>query len=125
MPYPLPTIVLRKVLQRQADLPLALLLAGDDLERARVESRLLLLLLSAGAALLRDLGPATACRLVIGRAGSVAVVNDTLVSKLAAAKEFLGEVAGVESVAGRVNGLGDELGISREAQQGGDEVLGY
>lgn len=122
--------MLRSVLQKQADLPLALLLAWNDLERTRVESRLLLLLmllllLNAGAALLGDLRPATACRLVVGRAGSVAVVDDTLVSKLAAAKEFLSEVAGIESTAGRVDGLGDKLGVSREAQQGGNEVLGY
>lgn len=83
-----------------------------------------MLLLSAGAALLGHLRPATACGLVISGAGSVAVVNNAFVGELAAAEEFLGEVAGVEGVAGRVNRLGDELSVSRETQQGGNEVIG-
>lgn len=117
--------VLWKNLLGQLALPLTLLFAGDNLECARVEGRLLLLLLSAGAALLGNLRPATACGLVVSRARSVAVVDDALVGELAAAKEFLSEVTGVERVAGRVNGLGDELGVSRETQKGGDEVLSW
>jgi hypothetical protein len=119
--------VLWKNLVRQAALPLALLLARDDLERARVESRLLLLLvlLDAGATLLGDLGPATACGLVVGGAGSVTVVDNALVCELSAAEELLGKVARVEGVAGRVDGLGDELSVGRETQKGGNEVLSW
>jgi hypothetical protein len=87
--------ILSKNFISQLALPLALLLARNDLERARVESRLLLLLLKAGAALLGDLGPATACGLVISGAGSVTVVDDALVGELAAAEELLREVAGI------------------------------
>lgn len=83
------------------------------------------MLLGACATLLGDLRPATACGLVLGGAGGVAVVNDALVSELATAKEFLGEVTGVQCVTSGVDGLGDEFSISGEAQEGRDEILSY
>lgn len=90
----------------EANLSLGLLLRSHDLEVARVE-RLLGLLCGAGASLLGDFGPAAACRLVFSRRGCVALIDDALVSQLAAAEEFLGEVAGIDGVRGRVNRLGD------------------
>jgi len=100
------------------NLPLALLLAGDNLESTGVEgSRLLLLLLGTCAALLGHLRPATASRFVLSRARCAAVIDNALLGKLAAAEELFGEVAGVKSVACGVNGLGDELSIGRETQE--------
>lgn len=104
--------------KERRNLPLTLLLAWHDLESTRVKGRLLLLLLLLGASatFLSNLGPATACRLVLGRTGRVAVVDNALVRELAAAEKFLSEVTGVEGVAGGVDGLRDELGIGGEAQ---------
>ncbi len=81
-------------LKEEIDLPLALLLARNDFECARVESGLLLLLLllAARATLLGDFGPATTGRFVLSRAGCAAIIDNTLVGKLAATKELLGEM---------------------------------
>lgn len=84
---------------------------------------MLLLLLNASPALLSDLGPAAACRLVLSRAGRCAVIDDALVGQLAAAQEFFGEVTRVESVACGVDRLRDELGISGKTQERRDKVL--
>jgi len=85
----------------------------------------LLLLDSAGTALLGDLRPATTCGLVLCRRSSVAFVDDALVGELAAAEELFSEVARVERVGGRVHGFSDQLGVGWETEERGDKVFGY
>lgn len=108
-----------ELLQRiETILPLGLLLGGDDLEVARVERLLHLLLLdSASATLLSDFRPATTCGLVLGRRSSVAFVDDALVGELAAAEELFSEMARVERVGGRVHGFSDQLGVGWETEE--------
>lgn len=108
------------LVHNQRHLPLAFLLTGDDLESTRVERGrlllLLLLLLGTCAALLSNLRPAASCGFVLGWAGSIAIVDDALVGELTAAEELFSEMTGVECVACRVDGFGDELSIGRETQ---------
>ena len=107
-------------------LPLGLLLGGDNFEVARVERLLRLLLLdSAGAALLGDLRPTTTCGLVLGRRSSVAFVDDALIGELAAAEELFSEVARVERVGGGVYRFCNQLGVGWETEERGDKVFGY
>lgn len=108
-------------------LSLGLLLGSDDLEVARVQGLLLLLLLllgSVGAALLGNFRPPAASSFVVSGGGSVALVDNALVSQLTAAKELLGKVTRVESAGSGMNGFSDEFGISWETEEGRDKVLG-
>ena len=85
----------------------------------------LLLLDSAGTALLGDLRPATTCGLVLCRRSSVAFVDDALVGELAAAEELFSEVARVKCVGGGVYRFCDKLGVGWEAEERGDKIFGY
>jgi len=102
----------------------ALLLGWHDLEIAVVQRALRLWLLRAWTALLGNLTPTTA-GLVLGRARSVALVDDALVSQLTAPQELLGEMTAVNVVSSRMDRFGDELLLRREAKQRGDKFLGY
>jgi hypothetical protein len=54
-------------------------------------------------------------------------LDDDLFSagKLAAAQKFLGKVAGVQGVGGRVHGFGNELCVGGEAEERRDEIFSY
>ena len=110
-PYPTRNRVVHS--QVQANLALGLLLGRNNLEVAVLEGSRCL---RTDAALLGDLRPA-AGRLVLGRRRRVTLVDDALVRKLTAAQELFGKMARVQSVGGRVYRLGDELGVSGEAQE--------
>lgn len=105
----------------------ALLLGRNDLEVTIVERALLLLLLlllRVGVALLGNLAPATT-RLVISRAGCVALVDNALVGKLTAAQELFSKVATINVVGRSMDRFRDELKLRREDEEGRDEVVGY
>lgn len=79
---------------REKYLTLSLLLARNNLEVSRIQGTGLFLWLGA---LLSDLGPSTSTgSFVLGRARIVALIDDALISELAATKELFSEVARVE-----------------------------
>jgi hypothetical protein len=99
-------------------LPLALLTRSNDLERG-VASLLLTLLggSSAGSgALLGNLGPATTV-LLLSEGARGDGVDNALVSKLAAANEFVCEATAVESLGVGVDRVGDDLSLGGEEEK--------
>ena len=96
------------------NLPLSLLLGSNNLKVARVQGRLLG---RVGATLLGDFRPSASSSLVLSGRRGVALINDALVRQFTPAKELLGEMARVERAGGGMNGLGNEFGVSREAEK--------
>lgn len=97
-----------------------LLLSGNDLEVTIVER--VLLLLCALAALFGNLAP-TATRLVLSRAGSVALIKNALVGELAAPNKLLGKMTAINIVRCGMDRFGDEFELGWEREEGRNEFL--
>ena len=102
-----------------------LLLRRHNLEIPTIQRPLLLrLLLGAWPSLLRNLAP-SATRFVLRGTRRITLVHDPLVSQLPASHELLREMAAIDVVGSRVDGLGEEFLLSGETEEGDDEVLGW
>ena len=100
-------------------LPLALLAGSNHLEGG-IGALLLTLGRGRGTArraLLGDLTPATAIALLGAKGTGRDGFNNAFVGKLAAADEFIGEAATVQSLRVSIDGIRDDFGFGRQEEQ--------
>ena len=86
---------------------------------------------TGSAALLRNFAPPAIWRFRLARAAAnderpaVRIREATFVGKFPTLDKLIGEAATIERLGARVDGVGDDVGIWRKREQGGDEVIDW